>query len=124
MYVVKILLIHRANYVKISAKLLFFMLRDINLCSILDIAGDSLPTLVEYFSMAASTLVPRVIFLLYMVLIMKMKSKQCIKAEIQAKKFQWILKAILWRDYYSIKGLEKATVKDFWHNMGELQCHL
>ena len=45
---------------KISAKLLFFMLRDINLCSILDIAGDSLPTLVEYFSMAASTLVPRV----------------------------------------------------------------
>ena len=91
--------------------------------SILDIAGNPRPTLAEYFSMAASTLVPSAIFHLHMVLIMKTKSEQCIKAEIQAKIFkqcilkailwdkaeiqatifkQWILKTILWRHSYSI----------------------
>ena len=99
--------------------------------SILDIAGDPRPTLAEYFSMAAFTLVPSAICPLHMVLIMKKKSEQCIKAEIQAKIFkqwilktiwdkaeiqanifkQWILKTILWRHYYSIKGLEKAILK-------------
>ena len=81
--------------------------------SILDIAADPRPTLAEYFSMAASTLVPSAIFPLHMVLIMKTKSEQCIKAEIQVKIFkQWILKTILWRLYYSIKGLEKGILKD------------
>ena len=81
--------------------------------SILDIAGDPRPTLAEYLSMAASTLVPSAIFPLHMVLIMKTKSEQCIKAEIQVKIFkQWILKTILGRHYYSIKGLEKGILKD------------
>ena len=70
--------------------------------------------------MAASTLVSTAIFLLNMVLIMKMKSEQCIK-EIEAKNFkQWILKTILWRHYSSAKGLEKAILKDFQHNMGTI----
>ena len=70
--------------------------------SILDIAGDPRPTLAEYFSIAASTLVPSAIFLLHMVLLMKAKSGQW-----------WILKTILWRHYYSIAGLEKAILIDF-----------
>ena len=53
-----------------------------------------------------------------------MKSGQCIKAEIQARNIkQWVLKTILWRHYYSIKGLEKAILKDFQPNMGNIQCH-
>ena len=100
--------------------------------SILDIVGDPRPTLAEYFSMAASTLVPSAIFPLHMVWIMKTKPEQSIKTEIQAKILkQWILKTIwdkaeiqakilkqcilktiLWRHYYSIKGLEKAVLKD------------
>ena len=100
--------------------------------SILDIVGDPRPTLAEYFSMAASTLAPSAMFPLHMVLIMKTKSEQCIKAEIRAKIFkqwilktilwakaeiqakifkQWVLITILWRHYYSIKGLEKAILK-------------
>ena len=80
--------------------------------SILDIAGDPRPTLRESFSIAASTLVSSAIFPLRMVLIMKAKSGQW-----------WILKAILWRHYYSITGLEKAILIDFQHNMSNLQCH-
>ena len=45
-YVVQVLLLHCASYVKIPAKL-FFMLRGINLCSILRIADDLRPTLAE-----------------------------------------------------------------------------
>ena len=79
----------------------------------MDIAGDPRRALAEYFSMAAFTLVPSAIFPLHMVLIMKTKSEQCIKAEIQVKIFkQWILKMILGRHYYSIKGLEKGILKD------------
>ena len=64
--------------------------------SILDIAGGPTPTLAEYFSMAASILVPSAIFPLHMMLKMKTKSEQRIKAEIQAKDFkQFILKTIV-----------------------------
>ena len=75
--------------------------------------------------MATVTLVPSAIFPLHTVLIMKTKLEQRIKAEIQAKNFkQWILKrilkTILWRHYYSIKGLEKVILKDFQHNTGNL----
>ena len=75
--------------------------------------------------MATVTLVPSAIFPLHTVLIMKPKLEQRIKAEIQAKNFkQWILKrilkTILWRHYYSIKGLEKVILKDFQHNAGNL----
>ena len=76
------------------------------------------PALAEYFSMAASKLVPSAIFHWHVVLIMKTKPEQCIKSEIKAKNFkQWILKPIL------AIGLEKAILKDFQHNMGNTQCH-
>ena len=42
----------------------------------------------------------------------------------QARNFkQWILKTTLSRHYYSIKGLGKAILNDFQHNVGNLQCH-
>ena len=78
----------------------------------MDIAGDPRPTLAEYLSMAASKYAPSAIFSLHMVLIIKVKLEQCIKAEIRTEIFkEWILKTILLRHYYSIKGLEKAVLK-------------
>ena len=91
----------------------FWQSNNVTNSSILDIAGDPRPTLAEYFSMAAFTLVPSAILPLHMVPIMKTKSEQCIKAEIQLKHLKLlVLKTILWRHYYSIKGLEKAILKD------------
>ena len=78
----------------------------------MDIAEDPRPTLAEYLSMAATKYVPSAIFSLHMVLIKKAKLEQSIKAGIRTEIFKdWILKTILLRHYYSIKGLEKAVLK-------------